>query len=539
MPVDIVAENQKTATYNFSQIVTSGYGDISVAGFVRKHSMNIGETFEFCIDGPATEIRIIRAGNYGGPGFCEVTRITNTPVTQEELTVIPNTNGATTATHWETTATWEVPMNLTSGRYLAMVRNAADNNVFYISLLVRDDDAEVDIIVKSSDPTWHVAYNYYGTKAQPRGKNLYGIGGVGDIQTRALAGSYHRPVLTRGEVEQTFWWACELPINHFLEGNGHKVKYISSLDLDEQGVDILKKGKILLTTGHDEYWSQKMWDAVIDFRDNFAGKVVTMAANDIFWRVEFERIGDEVIMWCRKDTMSGPVGTGHIAGQPFVPGEWQGTWIDHRWPDRPTDEQIANGVFGMNGVYDYAAVIQWSNHKVWWYSDFHDLGFGTLTLPGIIGFEADHWRQFGSDESNKVLASYTRSAPGGLSDPNGERYDIPGNIEWAIGSRRVKGGGITVDFNTCQWGWILSTLHDRGGGNQVNLSAQQFTINLLHDLGATPQTLMTGLNLGPRNNLDIYGLRPDRSSDKTSVFVDGAAVPVEDAVFVNNEAILV
>lgn len=522
MPVDIVAENALPGTYTLSEM-GSGFvdGDLSVVGFARSISKNVGETMQFSINGPATILRIFRFGSYSnGKPFREVATLVNTPTTQVDLVTISGSNGATTANHWTVTAEWDIPETLNSGIYIGMIRNADNTDAFYTQpFVVRDDAAVVDIIYKTSDTTWGAAYNCYGTLAIPRGKNLYGQGsGVANIMDRSLAVSYMRPNITRGSVQQTYIWACELPMIEFLERNGYSVKYISSIDLDQKGVNLLRgKCKILLTSGHDEYWSQGMWDAVISFRDNYAGRVITMAGNDIFWRVRFEYVGDEVIMWCYKDTMPGPHGYTRSAGQPFDPVSWTGTWIDTRWSGRPTDEQIANGVFGMNGIYDFNAVVKWSNHKVWWGSSLHDLPMTELILAGVLGFEADHIRQFGPDESYVLLAVFSRSAPGGLSDVNGERYDVPGDIMWGINARRVLGGGLSVDFNTCQWAWSLSTKHERGNGVPENPSAQQFTINLLNDLGATPATLMAGRTLLPRNSLDEYGLIPGGGPSPVSI----------------------
>jgi hypothetical protein len=299
----------------------------------------------------------------------------------------------------------------------------------------------------------------------------------------------------------------------FLERNGFSVKYISSVDLDQGGVAVLNKGKIFLSSGHDEYWSQNMWDAAEAFRDVSGKHSIFMSGNEVFWRTRFQYNGDEVIQWCYKDTMPGP--GGHVAGTTLDPVTWTGTWIDTRWVGGTPTEELTNTRFGMNGVYDYNAIIPWSNHKVWWGSPLHDLPMETLTVDQVIGFEADHIKQVGPDESFRVLARYTRSAPGGLSDANGQNYNVPGNIEWGIASRRFDSGAVTVGFGTCQWAWSLDATHDRGFGAQVNTSARQFTVNLFKDLGATPATLMAGLVVRPVTPLSEYGLIPGTEYENT------------------------
>jgi len=538
MSVDIVDENQNAGTYTLQQMLPgSPTGDMSVAGFCRSPSKNIGETMQFSVDGPATVIRIFRMGYYNGINFREVDSIVNTPATQPAPVEISNSNGATSASNWTVTAEWDIPADAVSGIYFAMIRNAANNDAFYAGpFVVRDDDAEADIIYKTSDATWGSAYNYYGTKVQPRGKNFYGIGGVGNIMERAHAGSYHRPIITRGEVVQTYIWACELPLVSFLERNGYSVKYITSVDLDQQGVNVLTTGKIFLSSGHDEYWSQNMWDGVASFRDDYAGHSIFMSGNEVFWRTRFEYDGDEVIQWCYKDTMPGPAGVTRNPGDPLDPVTWTGTWIDTRWSGGTPTEELTNTRFGMNGVYDFDAVIPWSNHKVWWASPLHDLPLGTVTFQKIIGFEADHVRPVGPEESFRILASYTRAAPGGLSDINGQRYDVPGNVEWGIASRRVESGAVIVGFGTCQWAWALDTTHERGFGTPANDSARQFTINLLNDLGAAPATLMAGRTLLAPASLNEYGSIPGDIPPDTP-WRDAAGNPLTAYVLVDGELV--
>jgi hypothetical protein len=509
--IDIVGENLKAGTYTKTQMNPGTQsGDMSVPGFARKISYNIGETVQFCISGSPSTIRIFRAGWYGGVGFREITTVTNTPAVQPEGVTVTGSYGGTSMTAWSTTATWTIPNTAVSGVYMAMVRNAANTDAFYITFVVRDDDAVADVIYKTSDTTWGAAYNYWGTKSAPNGKNLYGSGtGVGNIMERSTMVSYHRPVITRGTVMQTYWWACELPLIRFLERNGYSVKYVSSVDLDQSGSDLLSgKGSIFVSSGHDEYWTTNMRNAVEEWRDLSGGHSIFMSGNEVFWRARFEYVGDEVRMWCYKDTMPGPTGVTRVAGAPFDPVTWTGTWKDTRWSDRRPEWFLTGTDFGMNGVYDYNAEIPknpYGGLKVWGGSSLVDTN---ITLQSIIGFEADHVKPTQPDGSYSILASYTRTAPGGLADANGQNYDVTGNINWGIVAQRYLSGALTVGFGTCQWAWSLDDQHDREWAGAVSIDAQKFTVNLLNDLGALPQSLMSGIILRTKTNLDEYGRIP-------------------------------
>lgn len=517
MSIDIVGENALAGTFTLAQMFPgSDQGDISVAGFARQISYNVGETVEFCVTGGSTEIQIYRAGWYGGVGFRLVDTIVNTPATQGNGTTVSGSFGGTSMTDWTTTATWAIPSGAVSGIYMAMIRNATDTDAFYVTFVVRDDDAVADIIYKTSDTTWGAAYNHYGTPAAPNGKNLYGSGtGVGNIMDRCAMVSYHRPVITRGTVTQTYWWACELPLIRFLERNGYSVKYISSVDLDQNGAEMLAgKGGIFLSSGHDEYWTTNMRNAVEEFRDVSGGHSIFMSGNEVFWRARFEYVGDEARLWCFKDTMPGPTGETRNPGDPLDPVTWTGTWRDTRWPERRPEWFLTGTQFGMNGVYDFDATVPsnpYGGLPVWGGSALVD---NDITLTKVLGFEADHASPTQPVGSYSFLATYTRSAPGGLSDANGQNYNVSGDIEWGIVAQRYASGAVTIGFGTCQWSWALDNTHDRGSGTPVSLPAQTFTVNLLNDLGAQPQTLMSGITLRAQNHLDNYGAIPDEEPEE-------------------------
>jgi hypothetical protein len=302
----------------------------------------------------------------------------------------------------------------------------------------------------------------------------------------------------------------------FLERNGYSVKYISSVDLDKNGASMLSgKGAIFMSSGHDEYWTQSMRNAVEEWRDVFGGHSIFLSGNEVFWRARFEYVGDEVRMWCYKDTMPGPTAAlPRNAGEVFDPVSWTGTWKDTRWSENNPEWFLTGTDFGMNGVFDYDPVIPQNPYgglKVWGGSSLVD---ADVTLIGVLGFEADHKHPTQPVGSYSVLAAYTRSAPGGLSDANGQNYDITGNIQWGIVAQRYSSGALTVGFGTCQWSWALDGTHDRGS-SVTSLPAQKFTVNLLNDLGASPQTLMSGILLRVRTPLEEYGQIPAGPEEPT------------------------
>lgn len=482
----------------------SGAGDQSNLGFAREFSVNVGETVNFSCHGTGTVLDIYRIGYYGGLGWRKVTTLTNTATSQPDPTTVADTNGATTCTNWSTTASWAVPSDTTSGLFVGVYRNLAGNNASWIPFVVRNDALVADIVVKTSDSTWALAYNYYGTPASPMtGKSLYGSGGAlsgtGGPDNRAHYGSYHRPIVTREGVVQTYWLNAEAPLIRYLERNGYNVKYVSSKDIDANPA-VLANAKVFISSGHDEYWSDGMRNTVESFRDA-GGHCLFMSGNEVFWRVRFDagRNG----MYCYKDTLPGP--GAHVAGEPLDPVSWTGTWKDTRWPGREPENLLTGTDFRMNGVNDKTATLSSSAdfvaHPVWRNSA---LTTATQTLTNVVGFEADAMLPVKQTPHAVILAAQDFSIDGFYANDNGQTYSGNGTLVWGIISQRYDSGAIVVGFGTCQWAWALDAVHDRLT-TPVNAAAQQFMVNLLRDLGADPATLMAGMVLSAAAPRNSYG----------------------------------
>lgn len=483
-----------------TEYAIQGAGDQNNLGFAREFSVNVGETINFSCHGTGTVIDVYRIGYYAGSGWRKVTTLTNTATSQPNPTAVADTNGATTCTNWSTTASWAVPSNTTSGLFVGVYRNLAGNNASWIPFVVRNDAAVADIVVKTSDTTWALAYNFYGTPAAPMtGKSLYGSGGAlsgtGGPNNRAYYGSYHRPIVTREGVPQTYWLNSEAPLIRYLERNGYNVKYVSSKDVDANPA-ILDNAKVFISSGHDEYWSDGMRNTVKSFRDA-GGHCLFMSGNEVFWRVRFDagRTG----MHCYKDTLSGGA---------LDPVSWTGTWKDTRWPGRQPENLLTGTDFRMNGVNDKTAVLStaasYASHPVWRNSA---LVSANQTLTGVVGFEADSMLPVQKAPHAVILAAQNFNVDGSYANDNGQTYDGNGTLNWGIISQRYNSGAVVVGFGTCQWAWALDAVHDR---LQVgtNAAVQQFMVNLLRDLGADPATLMSGMTLSVAESLDAYGTTP-------------------------------
>jgi hypothetical protein len=76
----------------------------------------------------------------------------------------------------------------------------------------------------------------------------------------------------------------------WLEGEGYRVDYCTDVDLHRDGVDLLRPYRLLVSAGHDEYWSDAMRDAA-ETHVAEGGNLAFFSGNTCWWRVVFS---DEV-----------------------------------------------------------------------------------------------------------------------------------------------------------------------------------------------------------------------------------------------------
>jgi hypothetical protein len=212
---------------------------------------------------------------------------------------------------------FSIPDDWPSGAYIAMLvetdkqgqqissldETAADGREAKALFVVksRTPGQPARILYKLSLTTYH-AYNYAG------GGNLYSGKWFRDpvAKKRVNKISMHRPGGgSGGEVpdihagdnlpgvvdpydesspRQTFaHW--DVPFIIWLEKNGYKVDYCTDLDLHEDS-NLLASYHLLLSVGHDEYWSDNMRAQVETFIEQ-GGNVAFFSGNTCWWHIEF------------------------------------------------------------------------------------------------------------------------------------------------------------------------------------------------------------------------------------------------------------
>lgn len=494
-----------------------GVGSEAMPAFGRSTYFAPGSDATFSIDYnlPFT-LDIFRLGHYAGNGArLLVQGLEGTPAAQPAPVAIPGGNGAVTCEAWSINASWSVPADATPGWYYALLRGTNDLDLGYVLFAVSDAAAKKPTLIITGDATWHAAYNGYG------GNNVYGAAkAIGSTADRAFCSTYDKPVITRDYVPQTHFLNNTYPYLKWSESMGYNAG-VATIEQIKNDPTILDGRQLLVWTGHNEYIPQNVMDKTQALL--LAGqRMVNVAGNDFFWRVRFTSgaftAGNGRVMWCKKDTMSGPstgpdATPGHVGGNPFTTeADWTGTWQDTRWSLRKPSEDFFGDRFIANGVRsDRVEVPATMKSLPAWRNcpGIQALGVGGVYQfqPGTLGMEWDMPILGNANVEQMVFSSTEVDLIGNASDINGESYGI--TMEDTIHSFTMvkKGLGVVANFNSDQWGWALDALHLRGSA-AADVNAQQMMLNVLSDLGSQPHSssvLARGLAVPSPVSLSLYG----------------------------------
>jgi len=226
--------------------------------------------------------------------------------------------------HGEALAPWpayrfRIPVGWTSGVYVAVLvegdgagrdrsqpdRTTPDGRDARALFVVRPDRPRARILYKLPVLTYH-AYNLIdGRPYDPASGSghwcLYNAPRPDELPRPVPAGvGLHRPGGGTGAVpydfatnpdpydptpRQTFaHWDARFV--GWLEAAGYRADYCTDVDLHRGGRDLLDPYRLLVSVGHDEYWSDAMRDAVEGFTAA-GGNAAFFGGNTAWWRVVF------------------------------------------------------------------------------------------------------------------------------------------------------------------------------------------------------------------------------------------------------------
>lgn len=198
------------------------------------------------------------------------------------------------------------------------------------------------------------------------------------------------------------WAMYERPFIHWLEQAGYKVDLIAQHDLQFHP-EILKEYDCLTFTGHDEYWSWEMRDAIDDYV-NQGGNIARYAGN-FMWQTRIENEGLTQVCYKYRARTEDPIRD--TAQSDRITNAWDASEIG-----RPGAQ-----TFGLSGTFGIYA------------------GWGGCCPRGPGGFtiyHPDHWVFAGSDVYyGDVLGASSRVFG---YEVDGVDYGVKNGLPYATGS---------------------------------------------------------------------------------------------------------
>ncbi len=478
----IVAENCLPSTSDWFVETTS----TNISGFASSTSVNKGEKITFYVNTqPASQfdMNIFRIGYYGGMGGRLMQVIPKQLGVKQPECIVNYSTGLTNCGNWKPTYTLTIPDDWTSGVYVTVL-TLPDGGKNYLIFVVRDDDRDAPILYQQSTSTYQ-AYNAYG------GKSLYnfnsGICLTIAEMPRAVAVSFNRPYLMPlGMQDYNMFQYAEYPFVSWLEQQGYDVVYSTSVDTHNSGKtgahNELRDHKVFLVSGHDEYWSPEMRNAITDARDNGVN-LGFFSSNVGYWQVRLQPdplSGEpDRMMIGYKTTESGPADP---SGTPT------GTSRDPLGANNPENSLVGIQYMGDNDDKSFPLRISSLEAKddLYRHTSLQQMPDNSYIDIGnsLVGWEWDTTFDNGhSPENLTVLASSPTS--GALLTDAGRYYEA-GIGQSQVIRYKAPSGSMVFSTGTNLWSFGLAI-------REPNPIIQQVTYNVLSDMGVQPATPSSSL----------------------------------------------
>lgn len=269
----VSAENAKPGTSDWTVQHPSRAGEIE--GYLGTVSAQRGESVPMYVTttAPSFTATAYRLGWYGGKLAREVWASgPESGTVQAPPSRDPSTNMIETS--WQPSLKVPIGSDWPPGDYLFKLMSSTGWDS-YVPLTVRDDSSHAAILVVNAVTTWQ-AYNLWGAYdlyAGPRG-----------AAQRAKVVSFDRPYRL-GDGSGDFL-GNEEKLVKLVERDGMDVTYTTDVDLAERP-SLLTQHRVIVTLGHDEYWSTAMRSNVTAARD--AGvNLVFLGANSVFRHIRLD-----------------------------------------------------------------------------------------------------------------------------------------------------------------------------------------------------------------------------------------------------------
>ncbi|MFD3658181.1 N,N-dimethylformamidase beta subunit family domain-containing protein [Streptomyces sp. NPDC058620] len=197
----------------------------------------------------------------------------------------------------------------------------------------------------------------------------------------------------------------DAPFISWLESSGRTVEYCTDLDL--HGTPGFIDGyRLLLSAGHDEYWSARTRRHVTAFRDR-GGNIAVFGANTCWWRVEVT--DDDTTVRCTKYPPGAPTG----ADADALRGSG-GHWWEVDPENSLTGVSYRNGGGHWEGLRESTGyTVQHTDHRIFEGTGLRE-GDRLGAAHALVGYECDgaaHRR----DADGRAVATGADGTPAGFT----------------------------------------------------------------------------------------------------------------------------
>lgn len=267
-----------------------------IEGYASLSSVEQNETISFHVSSQigGYQYQIYRIGKEDQP------RPITSPTSKEGKSYEIPCNAYEAGCNWEVGFSWK-PESQKSGLYLTRLsgnnnyENTGEPYSIDIPFVVKASTASENRILVCLAHSTYQAYNCWG------GKNIYGVRlahGFTWQQDKAKKVSFNRPFLSpyplfqdreedgkvnkKADKELQRW---EVPFIKWLEEKGYNADYCTTLDLHNS--EIPAKYKLIVSIGHDEYWSKQMLNHATSFVKQ-GGNIAFFSGNVCWWEVNFD-----------------------------------------------------------------------------------------------------------------------------------------------------------------------------------------------------------------------------------------------------------
>ncbi len=297
---------------------------MQIEGYASTTSLMPGETIDFHVSASLPCAAHLSIYKVGAKDVClheQAVKLDLQPIRQRASAI---------GCDWPSSYCFIVPEDWTSALYRAEFSHTeiSDKELVKIFFVVKSVlPGTTSSIIFQSAVTTSQAYNPWPTTYP--GESIY----ESDSPTRNRKVSFNRP---HHLLQPEFNYNREVQFIRWLERNGLPVEHCTSIDLHADA-NLLDHYQLLLSVGHDEYWSLEMRNQVERFIQN-GGNVAFFSGNTCWWQVRFE--DNNRTMVCYKSMVEDP-----LVGE-------DNSRVTINWTDAPVcrPENFLTGVGFLNGA---------------------------------------------------------------------------------------------------------------------------------------------------------------------------------------------